>query len=130
MRISSDVGRALETLEKAISVVREYSSSLTRSSSSKTNEETPNLDKDVEIDPTHLEDSGVCPKAGVSAEVSAEVSDKGRPVERNSHESRNSSSNLDIRYLCLHISVLIIVMNLRETTNYYFYSSRIMPLLV
>ncbi|XP_034915608.1 uncharacterized protein [Populus alba] len=94
MRISSDVGRALETLEKAISVVREYSSSLTRSSSSKTNEETPNLEKDVEIDPTHLEDSGVCPKAGVSAEVS----DKGRPVERNSHESRNSSSNLDIRH--------------------------------
>jgi hypothetical protein len=126
MCISSDVGRALETLEEAISVVREYSSSLTRSSSSKRNEETPNLDKDVEIDPTHLEDSGVCPKAGVSAEVS----DKGRPVERNSHESRNSSSNLDIRYLCLHISVLIIVMNLRETTNYYFYSSRIMPLLV
>uniref|UniRef100_A0A6M2F7W8 START domain-containing protein n=1 Tax=Populus davidiana TaxID=266767 RepID=A0A6M2F7W8_9ROSI len=94
MRISSDVGRALETLEKAISVVREYSSSLTRSSSSKTNEETPNLEKDVDIDPTHLEDSGVCPKAGVSAEVS----DKGRPVERNSHESRNSSSNLDIRH--------------------------------
>ncbi|KAL9373889.1 hypothetical protein Peur_033509 [Populus x canadensis] len=96
MRISSDVGRALETLEKAISVVREYSSSLTRSSSSKTNEETPTLDKDVEIDPTHLEDSGVCLKAGVSAEVS----DKGRPVERNSHESRNSSSSLDIRHAC------------------------------
>ncbi|KAL9336440.1 hypothetical protein Peur_070928 [Populus x canadensis] len=92
MCISSDVGRALETLEEAISVVREYSSSLTRSSSSKRNEESPNLDKDVEIYPTHLEDSGVCPKAGVSAEVS----DKGRPVERNSHESRNSSSNLDI----------------------------------
>nr|APR64125.1 hypothetical protein [Populus tomentosa] len=98
MRISSDVGRALETLEKAISVVREYSSSLTRSSSSKANEETPNLEKDVEIDPTHLEDSGVCPEAGVSAEVSAEVSDKGRPAERNSHETRNSSSNLDIRH--------------------------------
>ncbi|KAJ6425680.1 hypothetical protein OIU84_026287 [Salix udensis] len=48
---------------------------------------------DVEIDPTHLKNSGVFPKAGVSAEVS----DKEIPVERNSHESRNSSSNSDIR---------------------------------
>ncbi|KAB5519602.1 hypothetical protein DKX38_023921 [Salix brachista] len=88
IRISSDVGRALETIEKVISVVRE-----TRSSSSKTNEETPYLEKDVEIDPTHLKNSGVFPKAGVSAEVS----DKEIPVERNSHESRNSSSNSDIR---------------------------------
>ncbi|KAF9664847.1 hypothetical protein SADUNF_Sadunf16G0060600 [Salix dunnii] len=93
MRISSDVGRALETLEKAISVVREHSSSLTRSSSSKTNEETPYLEKDVEIYPTHLKNSGVFPKAGVPSEVS----DKGIPVERNSHESRNSSSSSDIR---------------------------------
>ncbi|KAJ6303932.1 hypothetical protein OIU77_017750 [Salix suchowensis] len=77
----------------------EYSRYLTRdcrdfrSSSSKTNEETPYLEKDVEIDPTHLKNSGVFPKAGVSAEVS----DKEIPVERNSHESMNSSSNSDIR---------------------------------
>ncbi|KAJ6316533.1 hypothetical protein OIU78_019753 [Salix suchowensis] len=88
MRGEEQRGRALETLEKVISVIRE-----TRSSSSKTNGETPYLEKDVEIDPTHLKNSGVFPKAGVSAEVS----DKEIPVERNSHESRNSSSNSDIR---------------------------------
>ncbi|CAK7342109.1 unnamed protein product [Dovyalis caffra] len=93
IRISSDVGRALETLEKAISVVREHGNSLTVSSSSKTNEETPNLEKDTENDPTHLEDNGVCS----NAEVSAEVSDKGKLVGRSSHESRNSFSNCEIR---------------------------------
>ncbi|KAJ6994323.1 hypothetical protein NC653_017218 [Populus alba x Populus x berolinensis] len=92
IRISSDVGRALETLEKAISMVREYGNSLTRSFSRKTNEENKNLEKDAENDPTHLQHSGGRSNA---AEVSVEASNKGKRVGRSS--SRNSFSNREIR---------------------------------
>ncbi|KAJ6914513.1 hypothetical protein NC651_016704 [Populus alba x Populus x berolinensis] len=91
IRISSDVGRALETLEKAISMVREYGNSLTRSFSRKTNEENKNLEKDAENDPTHLQHSG----GRSNAEVSVEASSKGKRVGRSS--SRNSFSNREIR---------------------------------
>jgi hypothetical protein len=124
IRISSDVGRALETLEKAISVVREYGNSLTRSFSRKTNEENKNLEKDAENDPTHLQDSG----GRSNAEVSVEASNKGKRVGRSS--SSNSFSNREIRYSYLRTAVQNIVMNLMEMINYYFNCSRIMTLLV
>ncbi|KAH8504846.1 hypothetical protein H0E87_012187 [Populus deltoides] len=91
VRISSDVGRALETIEKAIFMVREYGNSLTRSFSRKTNEENKNLEKDAENDPTHVQDSG----GRSNAEVSVEASNKGKRVGRSS--SRNSFSNREIR---------------------------------
>ncbi|KAJ6382390.1 hypothetical protein OIU77_030942 [Salix suchowensis] len=91
IHISSDVGRALETLEKAISMVRGYGNFVTRSFSSKTNEENTNHEKDAENDPTHLQDSG----GRSNDEVSAEVSNKGKHVGRSS--SRNSFSNREIR---------------------------------
>ncbi|KAJ6406788.1 hypothetical protein OIU84_010327 [Salix udensis] len=91
IHISSDVGRALETLEKAISMVRGYGNSVTRSFSSKTNEENTNHEKDAENDPTHLQDSG----GRSNDEVSAEVYNKGKHVGRSS--SRNNFSNREIR---------------------------------
>ncbi|KAG8648751.1 hypothetical protein MANES_08G036000v8 [Manihot esculenta] len=91
IRVSAEVEQALETLEKATSLVRQRGfNSLGRFSSD--SEDTPNLQKGAEKDSTFVED-------GMSSDsvVSVEVPETVTILERTSHESRNSFSNCDIR---------------------------------
>lgn len=95
IRVSAEVEQALETLEKATSLVRPRGfNSLGRFSSD--SEDTPNLQKGAEKDSTFVED-------GMSSDsvVSVEVPETVTILERTSPESRNSFSNCDIRYLML-----------------------------
>uniref|UniRef100_A0A2P2MCP4 Uncharacterized protein MANES_09G043100 n=2 Tax=Rhizophora mucronata TaxID=61149 RepID=A0A2P2MCP4_RHIMU len=89
--ISPEVEQALETLEKAISVVRKHGFTI-RPLPSLTNEDTQYQGKITEKESSLQEASEVC-----SNEVSIEASRKGRIVETSSHEPRNSTSNHDIR---------------------------------
>ncbi|KAJ9184595.1 hypothetical protein P3X46_004307 [Hevea brasiliensis] len=93
IHVSPEVEQALETLEQAISLVREHGfKSLGRFSSGLISEGTPNLQKGAEKDSTFVEDG-----ESSDSEVSVEVSEEVTTVERTSHESRNRSSNCDVR---------------------------------
>ncbi|XP_050228654.1 uncharacterized protein LOC126677883 [Mercurialis annua] len=91
--VSPEVERALYTLEKAITLVRERgNNSVVKFSSVSVSKETPIQQKITET-------SSIFAKDVVSSdtEVPVEVSQKGRIVDRTSHESKTSSSNCDIR---------------------------------
>ncbi|KAG8646934.1 uncharacterized protein LOC110622327 isoform X3 [Manihot esculenta] len=90
--VSPEVEEALETLEKAISLVRECGfNSPGKFSPGVISDNSPNLQKGAEKDSPLADD-----RVSSDSEVSAEVSEKVTAVERTSHESRNKSSNRDV----------------------------------
>ncbi|KDP36083.1 hypothetical protein JCGZ_08727 [Jatropha curcas] len=92
--LSPQVERALATLEKAISLVRESGlNSLAGNSSGLTGVDAPNLQKGAEKDLTSAEHSA----SSSDTEFSVDITEKGKIVERTSHESRNSSNNYGVR---------------------------------
>ncbi|KAJ9181268.1 hypothetical protein P3X46_009414 [Hevea brasiliensis] len=93
IHVSPEVEQALETLEKAISLVRECGfNSLGRFSSGLISEDTSNLQKGAEKDSTFVED-----EESSDSKVSIEVPEKVTIVERISHESKYSSCDRDVR---------------------------------
>ncbi|XP_015577814.1 uncharacterized protein LOC8259782 isoform X1 [Ricinus communis] len=93
--LSPEVERALDTLETAISLVRERgSNSLARFSPVMGSEGFPNLQKSAERNSTFVEEDVV----SSDTEVSVEAPKKGRTVERTSHDSKNSSGNHDVSW--------------------------------
>uniref|UniRef100_A0A2N9FPL5 START domain-containing protein n=1 Tax=Fagus sylvatica TaxID=28930 RepID=A0A2N9FPL5_FAGSY len=89
-----EVEQALGTLEKVISMVREYGfNAQTRFSSGVTSEEPPIMEKGLLKDSNSSEDERVCSNGEVIVEVS-----KKEIIERTSQEQpRNSSSNHSFR---------------------------------
>jgi hypothetical protein len=92
--IRPEVEQALGTLEKVISMVREYGfNAQTRFSSGVTSEEPPIMEKGLLKDSNSSEDERVCSNGEVIVEVS-----KKEIIERTSQEQpRNSSSNHSFR---------------------------------
>ncbi|KAF2287429.1 hypothetical protein GH714_039876 [Hevea brasiliensis] len=93
--VSVELKNCGKSIEQAISLVREHGfKSLGRFSSGLISEGTPNLQKGAEKDSTFVEDG-----ESSDSEVSVEVSEEVTTVERISHESRNRSSNCDVRHV-------------------------------
>ena len=87
--ISSEVEQALETLDKAISVVRKYRLHSSMASSSVPNEESPRMTKGGRVD-SHL---GKLTHQSSKSEVTVEVSNSDT-LERTSQEGPATNSDI------------------------------------